>query len=62
MLKNIRLPAEIVLYMLAVYYYAEYMVSREPSNYILWPSTFVMGILTWYITKRVINTINKLEL
>jgi hypothetical protein len=63
MLKNIRLPAEIVLYMLTLYYYGEYAVSREVSNYILLPSTIVVIYLTWYIIKRTLKTINnKLEL
>lgn len=59
MLKQLRLPIEIVLYMLAMYYYGEYVVSRESSNYILWPSTLVMIFLTWYIIKQTLKTIFK---
>jgi hypothetical protein len=59
MLKQLRLPIEIVLYMLAMYYYGEYAVSRESSNYILWPSTLVMIFLTWYIIKQTLKTIFK---
>lgn len=59
MLKQLRLPIEIVLYMLAMYYYGEYAVSRESSNYILWPSTLVMVFLTWYIIKQILKTIFK---
>lgn len=59
MLKQLRLPIEIVLYILAMYYYGEYVVSRESSNYILWPSTLVMVFLTWYIIKQILKTIFK---
>jgi hypothetical protein len=59
MLNQLRLPIGIVLYMLAMYYYGEYVVSRETSSYILWPSTFVMVLLTWYIIKQILKTIFK---
>jgi hypothetical protein len=59
MLKQIRLPVEIVLYLLCMYYYSEYVVSRESSSYILWPSTLVMIFFTWYIIKQTLKTIFK---
>jgi hypothetical protein len=62
MLRKIRLPAEVILYILCIYYYAEYVVSREIQNYILWPSTIVIIYFTWYIIKRILKKINKIEL
>jgi hypothetical protein len=59
MLNQLRLPIGIVLYMLTMYYYGEYVVSREVSSYILWPSTFVMIFFTWYIIKQTLKTIFK---
>jgi len=63
MLKNIRLPVEIIAYIVIMYFYSEYVVSREISNYILWPSTLVVIFLTWYVLNKIIKTIfKKLEL
>jgi hypothetical protein len=63
MLKNIRLPVEIITYIVIMYFYSEYVVSREISNYILWPSTLVVIFLTWYVLNKIIKTIfKKLEL
>ena len=63
MLKNIRLPVEIIAYIVIMDFYSEYVVSREISNYILWPSTLVVIFLTWYVLNKIIKTIfKKLEL
>jgi len=63
MLKNIRLPVEIIAYIVIMYFYSEYVVSREISNYILWPSTLVVIFLTWYVLNKIVKTIfKKLEL
>jgi len=62
MLKTIRLPAEVILYVLSVYYYAEYVVSREVSSYILWPSTIVIIYFTWYIIKQILKKIKNIDL
>jgi hypothetical protein len=59
MLKKIRFPVELVIYTLLMYYYSEYIVSREVSSYILWPSTIVIIYLTWYIIKQILKTIFK---
>lgn len=59
MLKKIRLPVELTIYALIMYYYSEYIVSREVSTYISWPSTIVIIYLTWYILKQLLKTIFK---
>ena len=59
MLTKIRLPAEIIAYITILYFYSEYMVSRQISNYILWPSTLVMLFLTWYVLNKIVKTIFK---
>lgn len=59
MLNKIRLPAEIIAYITILYFYSEYMVSRQISNYILWPSTLVMLFLTWYVLNKIVKTIFK---
>jgi hypothetical protein len=59
MLKRIRYPIEIILYIVILSHYFEYVISREVSNYIMWPSTIVMVFLTWYIIKQTLKTIFK---
>jgi len=59
MLNKIRLPAEIIAYITILYFYGEYMVSRQISNYILCPSTLVMLFLTWYVLNKIVKTIFK---
>jgi hypothetical protein len=56
---KIRLPAILMAYVMIVYFYFEYVISREVSNYILWPSTIVIFYLTWetikLISKQIFN-------
>ena len=59
MLNRIRYPIEIILYIVILSHYFEYVISREVSNYIMWPSTIVMVFLTWYIIKQTLKTIFK---
>ena len=59
MLKKIRFPVELIIYALIMYYYSEYIVSREVPSYISWPSTIVIIYLTWYILKQLLKTIFK---
>ena len=59
MLKKIRFPVELITYTLIMYYYSEYIVSREIPSYISWPSTIVIIYLTWYILNRLLKIIFK---
>ena len=59
MLKKIRFPVELITYTLIMYYYSEYIVSREVPSYISWPSTIVIIYLTWYILNRLLKIIFK---
>jgi hypothetical protein len=59
MLKKIRFPVELIIYAFIMYYYSEYIVSREIPTYISWPSTIVIIYLTWYILNRLLKIIFK---
>jgi hypothetical protein len=56
---KIRLPAILIAYVMIMYIYFEYIISREISNYILWPSTIIIMYLTWetikLISKQIFN-------
>ena len=58
---KIRLPAILIAYVMIMYIYFEYVISREISNYILWPSTIIIMYLTWETIKLISKQIsNKL--
>ena len=58
---KIRLPAIFIAYVMIMYVYFEYIISREISNYILWPSTIIIMYLTWETIKLISKQIsNKL--
>jgi hypothetical protein len=58
---KIRLPAILIAYVMIMYVYFEYIISREISNYILWPSTIIIMYLTWETIKLISKQIsNKL--
>ena len=56
---KIRLLAILMAYVMIVYFYFEYLLSREVSNYILWPSTIVIFYLTWETIKQISKLISK---
>jgi len=59
MIKKIRLPVEIIIYFIILNYYAEFIVSREVQDYVLWPSTILVLLLTWYIFNKIFKQLTK---
>ena len=58
---KIKLPAILIAYVMIMYVYFEYIISREVPNYILWPSTIIIMYLTWETIKLISKQIsNKL--